>query len=76
VRKTLAYFGLDGSATRQDWARAAGEELPPLIVTAVVAALVGVGGLAGWALWLLVAVVAWMVWFQLVVRFAPWRRRP
>jgi hypothetical protein len=75
VRKTLAYFGLDGSATWQDWARAACEMLPPLVVTAVVVALVGVGGLAGWAIWLLVAVVAWVLWLPLLRRFAPWRRR-
>jgi len=76
VRKALAYFGLDGSATWQDWARAACEVLPPLVVSAVLTALAGAGGLAGWALWLLFAVVAWVVWLPIVRWLAPWRRHP
>jgi hypothetical protein len=75
VRKTLAYFGLDGTATGQDWARSACEVLPPLVVSAVLTAIVGAGGVAGWALWLLFAIVAWVVWLPIVWRFAPWRRR-
>jgi hypothetical protein len=75
VRKTLAYFGLDGTATRQDWARSACEVVPPLLVGAVLTVLVGAGGVAGWALGLLFAIVAGVVWMLVLQWLAPRRRR-
>jgi hypothetical protein len=74
MRKALAYFGLDGSSTRQDWGRASVEVLPPIVVSTLVAWLDGIGGLAGWAVWALCSVLAWVLWWPLIVRLAPWRR--
>ncbi len=74
VRKLLGYFGLDGSATKRDWVRAAVEVLPPLVASTLAVELVGAGGLTGWGLWLLFGVLAWVLWWPLVVLLAPWRR--
>jgi len=74
MRKALAYFGLDGSATRLDWLRSAVEVVPPLVVAVLADRLDGVGGLAGWGLGALYFVVALTVWWLLVVQRAPWRR--
>ena len=74
MRKALAYFGLDGSATRIDWVHAAVEVLPPIVVAALVGHLDGVGGALGWGLQVVYLAVAWIAWSQLVLLFAPWRR--
>ena len=75
VRRALAYFGLDGSGTRQDWVRAAVEAAPPLVMATVAAELDGVEGVESYGLWLVYGVVAWTAWLALVVRFAPWLRK-
>lgn len=74
MRKALAYFGLDGSATRMDWLHAAVEVLPPFVVAALVGHLDGVDGVLGWGLQMVYLAVAWIAWSQLVLLFAPWKR--
>jgi hypothetical protein len=74
LRRVLSYFGLDGTASRQQWVLAAIHTLPPLVLSALVEFLDGLTGLAGIAAWLASAVLFYVAWSLVLARFPPWRR--
>ena len=69
IRRALAHFDLDGSASRTDWWRAVVSFVPPLVVAGAAAWLDGVDGTSGWLLWVGFYVAATCAWLLLLARF-------
>jgi uncharacterized membrane protein len=70
----LAYFGLSGSASREHWKLAVVLVLPPLVLSAIIAAALGVRGVAGWLVGFVCLVALNVVWSLVLNHSATWRR--